>query len=144
MESGIRLTTETGSGIKILIVFGIRDQHFRKKCGISYEKIYRLTALNFRHCLSLSSNLLHQIHVITPSHVTMSRPLIGQHFRGSSSFGRVSVSGEFSGQFQTPTSMTKVNLSRLLTVCNSITTHAEPVLLCNRGWLSLCWNIFAL
>ena len=29
MESGIRLTTETGSGIKILIVFGIRDHHFR-------------------------------------------------------------------------------------------------------------------
>ena len=28
MESGIRLTTKTGSGIKILVVFGIRDQHF--------------------------------------------------------------------------------------------------------------------
>ena len=28
MESEIRLTTKKGSGIKILIVFGIRDQHF--------------------------------------------------------------------------------------------------------------------
>ena len=28
MESGIRLTTKTGSGIKILVVFGIRDQIF--------------------------------------------------------------------------------------------------------------------
>ena len=28
MKSGIRLTTKTGSGIKILIVFGIRDQQF--------------------------------------------------------------------------------------------------------------------
>ena len=28
IESGIRLTTKTGSGIKTLIVFGIRDQNF--------------------------------------------------------------------------------------------------------------------
>jgi len=28
LELGIRLTTKTGSGIKILIVFGTRDQHF--------------------------------------------------------------------------------------------------------------------
>ena len=28
MESGIELRTKTGSGIKILIAFGIRDQHF--------------------------------------------------------------------------------------------------------------------
>ena len=45
MESGIRLTTKTGSGIKILIVFGIRDQHFGQKYGISYEKIYLVTTL---------------------------------------------------------------------------------------------------
>ena len=47
MESGIRLTTKTGSGIKILIVFGIRDQHFGQKYGISYEKIYLVTTLSF-------------------------------------------------------------------------------------------------
>ena len=40
MEWGIRLTTTTGSGIKILIVFGIRDQRFGKIYRISYEKIY--------------------------------------------------------------------------------------------------------
>ena len=45
MESGIRLTTKTGSGFKILIVFGIRDQHFGQKYGISYEKIYLVTTL---------------------------------------------------------------------------------------------------
>ena len=28
MESGIRLTIKTGTGIKILNVFGLRDQHF--------------------------------------------------------------------------------------------------------------------
>ena len=45
MESGIRLTTKTGSGVKILIVFAIRDQHFGQKYGISYEKIYLVTTL---------------------------------------------------------------------------------------------------
>ena len=45
-------------------------------------------------------------------------------------FGGVLVSGKFSGQFQTPTSMTKVNPSRLLTVSNSITIDAEHVKFC--------------
>ena len=36
----ICLTAKTGSGIKILTVFGIKDQHFGQKYGISYEEIY--------------------------------------------------------------------------------------------------------
>ena len=54
MESGIRLTTKTGSGIKILIVFGIRDQLFGYKYEISNEKIHLVTTLR----LALLSYLL--------------------------------------------------------------------------------------
>ena len=40
LESEIRLTTKTCSEIKILIIFGIRDQHFELEYGINCEKIY--------------------------------------------------------------------------------------------------------
>ena len=43
MESGVRDQIFAGSGIKIRIVFGIRDQNFGQKYGISYEKVYLVT-----------------------------------------------------------------------------------------------------
>ena len=39
------LTTKTGSGIKILIAFGIRDQHFGSKYAIDNERTYLFTTL---------------------------------------------------------------------------------------------------